>query len=350
MKQPKKMKSTRSIHVLHVFTIAAPIMMLVSISYSVGPACGQFDGDPAPGVTTPAGRPASLNVPPPIGSGSAPVPVIQGDGGAPKPPPSGIAQSSRPLGTDFPHQSAQQRVVRYQQRNDAQQRGHRMVNTRHAPDSTSNSIVIVDDSQLEEQENQDYPYPTASGKGPTIIHRYALKDHSVITEPAETKQHIPVTDEISMTALGKWQEQWTVGPRIHTNTESWHQHELKEPCPTTLKFARWGVLLGLIFATVFVAFSAYSVTLGHKGGGSRVIGSVGGLMLLLMGYSIYKLVMINAFRYPYKQAWDQIDMQEKNGHADLTANDTPGVPKASADRTNRSPLPVIPLLGPRNNN
>jgi hypothetical protein len=306
------------------------------------PVSAQLDAPPAKGPTANKGQPPIPGMPPPVGQGDKPHLHIKGDA-ARTPAPSGDAQSAPVLGTDFPHQPEQSKAVIYQLRNDAQQRGYRMVNTRRAPGATASSTVKVDDSKLEQQENEDYPYPTASGTGPTIIHRYALKDNSIISEPAETKQHIPVTDEISMTSLNRWQEQWMVGRRIHTNTASWHQHELKEPCPTTLNFARWGVLVGVIFATVFMAFSAYSVALGHKGGGSRVIGTAAGLMLLLMGYTIYKIVMINAFRYPYEQVWDQTEMQEPNGLGNITANDPPGVPGAPPGKT-RSPLPVAPFI------
>jgi hypothetical protein len=219
-----------------------------------------------------------------------------------------------------------------------------MVNTRRAPGATTSREVEVDDSVLKEQEEQDYPYPTASGKGPEVTHRFVLEDNSVFEEREQTKRHIPVTDEISMTSLGKWRERWKVGRTDQTNTASWHKHELIEPCPTTLKFARWGVLLGVIFATIFMAFSAYSVVLGHKGGGHRVAGTAAGLMLLLMGYTIYKIVMINAFRFPYEQNWDQIEMQPANniGVNNRAVNKTP-VEKPVPLGTPRSPLPAVPL-------
>jgi hypothetical protein len=123
----------------------------------------------------------------------------------------------------------------------------------------------------------------------------------------------------------------------------------KGPIPAAKTLARMVVIIGLVAATIYVAFAAFSVTSGQAHGGNRVIAAATGLILLLMGYTIYKIMMINAVL--------------KNGIVDTTAitkhlplnglvnenfrkvADTPKVSAVEDSSVPRSGLPVQPLSG-----
>ena len=83
----------------------------------------------------------------------------------------------------------------------------------------------------------------------------------------------------------------------------------------------------------------------HKGAVNRVVGVGAGLILLLMAYSIYKVVMMNALRLQN----DFLDVKPdslgeplaEHNQQTLQPNDTPGVPGAPGGRA-RSNLQVSP--------
>lgn len=81
-------------------------------------------------------------------------------------------------------------------------------------------------------------------------------------------------------------------PKANENSS----YDFQGPLPTVRTFSRYLVILGVVCATVFMALAAYSVVLGHPYGGARVIGVAAGLMLLLMGYTIWKIVQMNTFK------------------------------------------------------
>jgi hypothetical protein len=131
------------------------------------------------------------------------------------------------------------------------------------------------------------------------------------------------------------------------------------PMPTVQRFARSLVIIGVVFACVLFAFASFSVVLGHQEAGQRVIATGGGLMLLLMGYTIYKIVMVNAFQldkpdFSDRPAWQENRPQvvyspdpnappPENRQAPRPAN-TPNVPAgAAAQGTQRSNMRVQPL-------
>jgi hypothetical protein len=129
--------------------------------------------------------------------------------------------------------------------------------------------------------------------------------------------------------------------------------------PTVRKFAKMLVLIGAVFACVKMAFAAMAVIFGHKDAGLRVAGTVGGLVLLFCGYTIYKIVMVNAFRLDKPEFADApewlderpqpVDGLDPNappaadaGVTPLAPSDTPPVRNAPAGRA-RSNLPVSPF-------
>jgi hypothetical protein len=107
------------------------------------------------------------------------------------------------------------------------------------------------------------------------------------------------------------------------------------------------VILGVVFATIFMIFAALGVILGHPHAGQRVIGTAAGLMLLLMGYSIYKIVMINAFRFSSSTTTNST-LAPAQPQQDLDPADTPTTPADPIDRPARSNMPVYPFANAEN--
>jgi hypothetical protein len=104
--------------------------------------------------------------------------------------------------------------------------------------------------------------------------------------------------------------------------------------PTVLKFARVLVIAGVVFACVLFAFAAFSLVLGHERAGQRVVATGGGLMLLLAGYTIYKIVMVNAFRLGQPEFFDRAAWTEQ-------PQIVPGpVPNAPPPRARQAPRPA----------
>jgi hypothetical protein len=121
-------------------------------------------------------------------------------------------------------------------------------------------------------------------------------------------------------------------------------YNFQGPLPTVRTFARYLVILGTVCSCIFMAFAAGSVVLGHPYAGSRVIGAAAGLMLLLMGYTIWKIVQMNTFNA--NSSPPAVITQDAGGDAvnNLPQSNTPVVPNAPAMQP-RSPLPVAPLNG-----
>lgn len=76
-----------------------------------------------------------------------------------------------------------------------------------------------------------------------------------------------------------------------------NKYEFQGPLPTVRTFSRYLVILGVVVATVFVAMASIGVVMGQRGGVDRVIGAVGGLLLLLASYTIWKIVQMNTFDF-----------------------------------------------------
>jgi len=73
------------------------------------------------------------------------------------------------------------------------------------------------------------------------------------------------------------------------------------------RYCRYLVILGVVFGCLFVVFAAVSMQFSDKNSGGRIISTTAGLMLLLMGYSIWKVIVTN----------------EKNARGEVIKLDTP---------------------------
>ena len=85
------------------------------------------------------------------------------------------------------------------------------------------------------------------------------------------------------------------GDRLFSHNQQGNRYDFQGPLPTVRTFSRYLVILGVVCATVFMTLAAWSMVFGSPYGASRVIGAAGGLILLLMGYTIWKVVQMNTF-------------------------------------------------------
>jgi hypothetical protein len=83
--------------------------------------------------------------------------------------------------------------------------------------------------------------------------------------------------------------------RLFAHQNQPNRYNFGGPLPTVRTFSRYLVILGCVSATIFVALASMAMILGSPYGGSRVIGAAGGLLLLLGGYTIWKIVQMNTF-------------------------------------------------------
>jgi hypothetical protein len=121
-------------------------------------------------------------------------------------------------------------------------------------------------------------------------------------------------------------------------------YNFQGPLPTVKTFSRYLVILGVVSSCIFMALAGTSVVLGHPYGGSRAIGAAAGLMLLLMGYTIWKIVQMNTFNA--NSSPPAVIQPDAGGGAvnNFPNPNMPVVPNAPA-LAPRSPLPVQPLNG-----
>jgi len=121
------------------------------------------------------------------------------------------------------------------------------------------------------------------------------------------------------------------------------------PLPTAKKFARFFVIVGVVCATILWVLAAFSIVTGQLNGSKRIIGTAAGLVLLLMGYTIYKIMVMNSISatsvitpltisrsLPYHGLASQDARQ---------VSDTPRVPEFVPVGALRSGRPVQPLAG-----
>ena len=119
------------------------------------------------------------------------------------------------------------------------------------------------------------------------------------------------------------------------------------PVPAAKPFARMFVIIGLAAATIYVAFAAYSIITGQAHGGNRVVAALAGLMLLLMGYTIYKIAVMNAVirNTATTTSSTHLPLQGIVDERYRQTADTPTIPLAPQSYPPRSNMPVQPLSG-----
>jgi len=132
------------------------------------------------------------------------------------------------------------------------------------------------------------------------------------------------------------------GASPHQDSPPFQGDPVPGPLPTIRWFCRYLVISGVVCACIFMIFTACSVTLGHRDSGQRVIASAGGLMLLLMGYTIWRLVYMHITGTQPNGPWDQVYRRPPPQLVNLQPADTPVVPGGGGG-ARRSGPPVLPL-------
>ncbi|HEY9790901.1 MAG TPA: hypothetical protein V6D22_10910 [Candidatus Obscuribacterales bacterium] len=123
------------------------------------------------------------------------------------------------------------------------------------------------------------------------------------------------------------------------------RYEFDGPLPTVRVFCHYLVILGVVAATIWVAMASIGMVMGNRGAGDRVIGAAGGLLLLLGGYTIWKIVQMNTF-HANSTGWESHyrngtpqPLQQKNGPP--VQNDNP-----NANQVGNNPFTGAAAPGP----
>lgn len=268
-------------------------------------------------------------LPPPPGDGNTPAPVNPGDTIGAPPVATGTADPT--TGNSFPNGVGRDRSVVNVMRNSnggalGQPRGNRMVMTIR-PDQLSADQL---------------------GQVQGILGVNLLSGEPIIQVNASDAQI-----EQLQQAMAAWPQYQMNGGRKQINSDSpatgypkanaTNSYDFQGPLPTVRTFSRYLVILGVVCATVFMALAAYSMVLGHPYGGARVIGTAAGFMLLLMGYTIWKIVQMNTFN-----AMSNTPAISQNRPQTAQVNDAfigaPGLPaNPGGGGGGRSGVPVQPL-------
>lgn len=238
--------------------------------------------------------------PPALGDGPIPKAVLPGDTGPPPAVPTGAHDpttgsrfSTVPGGnyktTKNWYRNSDRSILK-----EGQSRGLRQ--TMQTPGSGNE----FGDASLESYLQAKYPYPDKVKNATVHAAGLRLPDWLGDMQNVERRRDKIMSDRPGKTPLRA----------RDAHNRRWEQEEAEAPLPIVKIFARKLVIAGMVFGTVMMAFASFSVVLGHREGGTRVIGCAAGLMLLLMGYSIYKIVMVNAFGYTMMAAsYDVVTQQ-----------------------------------------
>ena len=271
-------------------------------------------------------------LPPPPGDGMQPLPIISGDTGAALPPPADQADTGS--GSQFSAGTGSDRtVVRiYRQTNGGPtgaSRGQRMVQTLR-PDQLSDKQIDAINGILGinmRSGEQSIDVPADDQKLAQI--QDILAAYPQTTSGADGRKKI-VRDQPGQ------------GYPKPENKGLW---DYQGPLPTVKTFARWLVILAVVSATIWMALAAWSMVLGHPYGGSRVISSAAGLILILMAFTIYKIVQLNTFKgnnsNPAISQNRPFDAQVSDAYVNPT--NTPKPPGTSRSNPSRFGVPLEPL-------
>lgn len=137
--------------------------------------------------------------------------------------------------------------------------------------------------------------------------------------------------------------------RTKPNLTSYETLTANAPLVSVHNFCRWLVILGVVIATIFFAFAAFSVVLGHRDGAGRVVGSASGLMALLMAYTLWKIVHMNTHHTNSTDNFNSATNFNRPetaivNDANITPVNLPLTPP-TLPTNGRSGIPVQPLSG-----
>ncbi|MBP9091136.1 hypothetical protein KBI23_08910 [bacterium] len=215
-------------------------------------------------------------VPPPVGDGPTPQPVNPGDTTGPSAVPTGAADPTP--GTNNATAPGRDRTVIRLYDNGATGRGRRMVQTLR-PDTLS----------AEAQSRIGGILGINMNSGEQSIDVTVTRDQ--IAQIQDVIAAYPQTTQVDGRNMITGDDPAAGYPRPGNGS----LYRFDGQLPTVATFSRYLVILGVVVSTVFMAIAAYSVVMGSRDGGNRVIGAASGLLFLMAAYTIWKIVTMNTF-------------------------------------------------------
>lgn len=267
--------------------------------------------------------------PPPIGDSLPSAPVIAGDQGVAPPVPTGTADVTTGLMPNGPSDGA----------------------FRTGPGRDRTVVYIYFEQRMVRALRPDQLSALDLGRVQGLFPGYNFLDgqqtlyiNASEDQLAELDDILAPYPEITNRGSSPGRNFWRAKPNLTT----YNTLTRNAPLVSVHNFSRWLVILGVVVATILFAFAAFSVVMGHRDGGGRVVGSASGLMALLMAFTIWKIVHMNTHQM---NSTDDFSATNFNRPETATVNDTemtvPNVPVSPlTPRTNgRSGIPVQPLSG-----
>jgi hypothetical protein len=197
-------------------------------------------------------QPAMPGQPPPPGAGPTPMPVIPGDQGNPVPPPEGTVDTTNGS----------------------------IDTVRNAPGPKAPTIYLPNAGRYQTIRGQDqgvYDYGQEDPGNKTINNGGARNNATGVTNNGGPRAGAADTADTIF---------------AHNNEQSRYQPIWV--LPTVPNLCRYLVILGVVAATVWIIQASMAMVMGNQYAGGRIIGAAGGLLLLLSGYTIWKIVQMDA--------------------------------------------------------
>jgi len=355
------------------------ILLLVIIALSLGIKVPVLASMPFSNYTPAQTQPSQPDAPP-QGCGNTAPALIQGDQNS-MPVPSGNTQSEPVYGTNFAHQS-ETSESKINLLVDDPVRGTQVVLTFN-PQRLSGSQVSGIEGLLGGSLN---------GNQDITVSKETLEAIQDILSPypGTTNDALPNKKDggprkfIDSDLPGNGYPKYATSEPFQSYKPSMNPTELTKvqkmgPREVIREFCRYLIKAGVVCACIFMILAATSAMFGNRNAGAQVIASAGGLILLLMSYSIWKIVMVNTWNArpasdqnnageigQGQQNWQDIEavdlskpqtfdlpsraydgdtdqaMTDPN-RSNLEQSDTPGVPNAVIRPPQRSGLPLMPL-------
>lgn len=275
-------------------------------------------------------------MPPAPGDGPSPAPIEAGDTGAPLPVPSNTADPG--TGTNFPTTVGRDRTI-----------------VRIFYKDASSPYGGKHDGKFVRTIRPDQLYNDQIQEINGILGINMLSGEQSIDAYADMKQLEAIENVLMRHQPTTWPSIYEYTTRSDgrvvkkimrdpNQTRIPSRYEFAGTIPTVRTFARWMVLVGGVVATIFVAIQSVRVVFGHPHGAGGLASAFLGFCLLLMAYTIYKVVQLNTMNLNDPVSGVTINKRPNEAQTnEIFPTDTPGVPTAMPQSPDRSGIPVVPL-------
>jgi len=227
--------------------------------------------------TTPSAFAQAIETP---GDGPYASPEIAGDKGSPPPVPSGSL--SNWSGTNFSHVPEHIPLTIYLRTNTSSHTTHESVGTHSVLTIRPNTLNIMQLDLVSNVLNLNLSQAANTNTLWIDISEQQLIQLQSILAPSPNDSIARLDSQ----GRKKISEEAAVSKQQSYNLLSY--------LPTVRRFSAYAVLLGVVFATILFSLAAYALTMGERGSGQRIIGTAAGLIILLMAFTIYRLLISNA--------------------------------------------------------